>query len=422
VFPIEFASSFVFIAAFISILYGMFALRTVSAGHGSSRNSATSGVDSVRVRTGIDVLEEQGFAPLRGKSIGLITNQTGVDSHGRRTIDVLAAAPDLKLVALFSPEHGIEGILDEAVPSGKDPSTGLPIFSLYGQTRRPTAEMLRGIDALVFDIQDAGVRFYTFTTTMAYAMEEAAKHHLAFYVLDRPNPLGGDVIEGPMLDADRLSFTGYFPMPVRYGMTIGELARMFNAENKIGADLHVIGMKNWRRGELFAATGLNWIPPSPNLRTLSETLLYPGIEILQAGGVSVGRGTPTPFELAGAPWIRAEELTNELNGLGIPGVDFSPIRFVPTDAIYQHQACEGVSIRVSNVETLNPMLMGLDIASALWKLYPDEFAIDKMIDLVGSADTIERLKKGESPTEILKQQAGKKDAFRRMRAKYLIYR
>lgn len=387
----------------------------------SGTRAASSSATSAHTMTGIDVLEQAGFAPLKGKKVGLITNQTGVDSQGRRTIDVLAHAPDVKLVALFSPEHGIEGRLDEAVPSGKDESTNLPIYSLYGATQRPRPEMLRGIDALVFDMQDAGVRFYTFTTTMAYAMEEAAKLNIAFYVLDRPDPLGGGRIEGPVLDASKLSFTGYFPMPVIYGMTMGELAKMFNGENKIGADLHVIAMKNWRRNELYAATGLRWIPPSPNLRTLNETPLYPGIEILQAGGVSVGRGTGTPFEVVGAPWIGADEFAMDLNRRHLPGVEIIPTRFTPTDIPYKGEGCGGIALHVSDPAAFDPMLTGFEIASSLWKLYPSRFAIDKMIQLVGSARAVERLKQGRAPRDILMEEAASVDAFRSQRAKYLLY-
>ena len=257
--------------------------------------------------TGIDVLEAQNFAPLAGKRVGLITNQTGIDRNGRSTIDLLAHAPGVKLVALFSPEHGIRGIVDERVSSTTDAATGLPVYSLYGDTVRPTDAMLAGLDALVFDIQDAGVRFYTYITTMGYTMEAAATHHLAYYVLDRPDPLGGERIEGPMLDRDRTNFVGYFPMPVRMAMTLGEMAQMFNAEKKIGCDLHVIRMQNWRRRDWFDDTGLPWVNPSPNLRSAEAGILYPGLEILQAGGVSVGRGTDKPFERFGAPWIHGEQ-------------------------------------------------------------------------------------------------------------------
>ena len=392
-----------------------------SAGAERPYDAAGIYLRSDHTRTGIDVLEEENFAPLRDKRLGLITNQTGTDSQGRRTIDVLAKAEGVRLVALFSPEHGIAGNVDAKLPSGTDAATGLPVYSLYGNTLRPTDEMLRGLDALVFDIQDAGVRFYTYVTTMAYAMEEAARHEIAFYVLDRPNPLGGEMIEGPMLDRDRLSFTGYFPMPVRYGMTIGELAQMFNVENKIGSELHVIAMKDWRRSNLYETTGLAWIPPSPNLRTLDAALLYPGIEILQAGGVSVGRGTDTPFQLFGAPWIRSTELAQKLNSRFVPGVRFVPTQFTPRDALYRDQPCEGVALVITDRASLNSMLMGLEIAAALAKRYPDHFALDKVSELLGSQATLERLKKGDAPANIVADWASELEAFRKLRAKYLLY-
>ena len=370
---------------------------------------------------GIDVLEQGHFAALQGKTIGLITNQTGVDREGRRTIDVLAHAPGVKLTAIFSPEHGIFGKEDSKVASSTDAVTGLPIYSLYGETRRPTEEMLRGLDALVYDIQDAGVRFYTFTTTMEYAMEAAAQHHLAFYVLDRPDPINGITIEGPMLDPDKLSFVAPFPEPVRYAMTLGELAQMFNAENKIGADLHVIEMKDWHREDPFEATGLEWYAPSPNLRSLNAALLYPGIEILQAGGVSVGRGTDAPFELFGAPWIQSIPLAAELNRDFVPGVRFVPTHFTPDSGLYNGQLCHGIALVITDRASLNSMLMGLEIAAALNKLYPDHFSLDKMIELVGNADTIAKLKSGEAPTRIVWDWESDLDNFRKMRAKYLIY-
>src|ERR1051325_3351188 len=259
-----------------------------------ARSSPKRSGRAARVQTGLDVLEAQKFAPLRGKHIGLITNHTGQNAQGRSNVDLFAHALGLQLVALFSPEHGLAGRNNDNVSSSKDPGTGLPIYSLYGETRRPTDEMLKGIDALVFDIQDAGVRFYTYTTTMGYCMEAAAKKGIAFYVLDRPNPIGGEIVEGPMLDDDKRDFVAYFPLPVRYGLTIGELAQLYNAENKIGADLHVIPMRNWHRNYFYESTGLRWVPPSPNLRTTKGAILYPGLEILQNARVSVGRGTETP--------------------------------------------------------------------------------------------------------------------------------
>jgi uncharacterized protein YbbC (DUF1343 family) len=383
-------------------------------------NSARA-AGSPRTKTGIDVLEQQNFAPLRGRRIGLITNQTGVDSAGRRTIDVLAHAEGVKLVALLSPEHGIEGRADETVANASDPATGLPIYSLYGATRRPTLEMLANLDALVYDIQDAGVRFYTYVTTMGYSMEEAAKHHLSFFVLDRPDILGGEVIEGPVLDVDKTSFVAYFPMPVRFAMTVGELAEMFNAENRIAVDLHVIKMRNWHRNKTYDQTGLAWVAPSPNLRTLRAAFLYPGIEILQAGGVSVGRGTDAPFEQFGAPWIHAETLVAELDGREIPGVSFTPTQFTPNDGLYKGQACGGVSLRVTDQASFRSMLMGLHIIQTLGHLYPQNFEVAKTIELLGSLSTVEQLERGERPRAIIAGWAPQLDDFRSVRRKYLLY-
>ncbi len=383
--------------------------------------AATQAAPTANTLTGIDVLEAEDFAPLKGKRIGLITNQTGIDRNGRSTIDLLAHAPGVKLVALFSPEHGIRGVLDERISSTTDAATGLPVYSLYGETDRPTAAMLAGLDALVFDIQDAGVRFYTYITTMGYTMEAAAAHHLAYYVLDRPDPLGGERIEGPMLDRDLTSFTGYFPMPVRMGMTLGEMAKMFNVEKKIGCVLHVIRMQNWRRPEYFDQTGLPWVNPSPNLLSGTAEILYPGLEILQAGGVSVGRGTDKPFERLGAPWIHAEEFAEALNRRAIPGVRFEPDRFTPDSGLYKGELCQGARVVVTDRGALQTMRMGMEIAAALSKLYPGKFDVAKMIALVGNAATIERLTKGDAPAAIVAGWDNDLAAFRRMRAKYLLY-
>jgi uncharacterized protein YbbC (DUF1343 family) len=371
--------------------------------------------------TGIDVLETQKFAPLAGKRVGLITNQTGIDRNRRSTIDLLAHAPGVKLVTLFSPEHGIRGTFDERVSSTKDEATGLPVYSLYGETERPTDAMLAGLDVLVFDMQDAGVRFYTYIATMGYAMEAAAAHHLAFYVLDRPDPLGGERIEGPMLDRDRTNFVGYFPMPVRVAMTLGEMARMFNAEKKIRCDLHIIRMQDWRRRMWFSDTGLPWVNPSPNLRSREAGILYPGLEILQAGGVSVGRGTTWPFELLGAPWIRGEELAAYLNRRAIPGVRFEPEKFTPDSGLYKGELCEGVRVVLTDRDALQSLRMGIEIASAFAKLYPGKFEAAKMIDLVGNTATIKQLVEGEDPAAIAASWNKDLEGFRKIRAKYLLY-
>ena len=371
--------------------------------------------------TGIDVLEAENFASLAGKRVGLITNQTGIDRNRRSTIDLLFHAPGVKLVALFSPEHGIRGNLDERIASSADAATGLPVYSLYGETLRPSDAMLAGIDTLVFDIQDAGVRFYTYVTTMGYAMEAAAAHHIAFYVLDRPDPLGGEVVEGPVLDRDRLNFVGYFPMPVRMGMTLGEMAEMFNAENGIGCDLHVIRMQGWRRDFWFSDTGLPRVNPSPNLRSLTENFLYPGLEIIQAGGVSVGRGTKTPFELVGAPWIHGKQLADYLNRRKIAGVRFGPRKFTPDSGAYKDEPCEGVRVVLTDRRNLQSMRMGMEIASALSELYPGQFDPAKMIGLVGNSATIEKLLNGGDPHEIVAGWQDGLNAFLKVRQKYLFY-
>jgi uncharacterized protein YbbC (DUF1343 family) len=374
-----------------------------------------------RVQTGLDVLEVQKFAPLRGKRVGLITNHTGVDSQERSTVQLLAHASGVQLVALFSPEHGIAGHADDNVPSSKDASTGLPIYSLYGDHNRPTEEMLNGIDALVFDVQDAGVRFYTYTTTMGYCMEEAAKKGIQFYVLDRPNPIAGDIVEGPVLDADKTAFVAYFPLPVRYGLTIGELAQLFNTENHINVELHVIAMKGWHRNYFFESTGLRWIPPSPNLRTLKGSILYPGLEILQNAGVSVGRGTEAPFEEFGAPWINGEEVAAELNAKNLPGLRFANQRFIPVSGLYAGQRCGGVGIKVTDRAAVRAMRMGLEIAEILQKKYPTNFEAAKTVLLLGNDETVSQLQAGTPPAQIIAGWAKDLAAYDQMRRKYFLY-
>jgi len=374
------------------------------------------------VQTGLEVLEVEKFAPLRGKHVGLITNHTGVDFQGRSTVEMLKHAPGVELVALFSPEHGLAGRADEKVASSKDPSTGLPVYSLYGDHLRPSDEMLAGIDVLVFDVQDAGVRFYTYTTTMAYCMEEAAKRGIAFFVLDRPNPLGGEIVEGPMLDADKTSFVAYFQLPVRYGLTIGELAQFFNVENHINCQLHVIAMKNWHRNYFLESTGVRWIPPSPNLRTLKGSILYPGLEILQNAGVSVGRGTEAPFEEFGAPWIDGEEVAAELNARNLPGVRFTDHRFIPVSGLYAGQRCGGVSVRVTDRVAVRSMRVGLEVAAVLQKKYPAQFDASKILSLLGNEEAVRQLQAGTSPAQIIASWSKDLAAYDQLRRKYFLYK
>ena len=283
-------------------------------------------------------------------------------------------------------------------------------------------EMLQGIDALVFDVQDAGVRFYTYTATMGYCMEEAAKRKIAFYVLDRPNPVGGNIVEGPMLDADKTSFTAYFPLPVRYGLTIGELAQLFNVENHINCDLHVIAMKNWHRNYFFESTGARWIPPSPNLRTLKGAVLYPGIEILQNAGVSVGRGTETPFEQFGAPWISGEEVAAALNERHVAGLRFDNHPFIPVAGLYSGQRCGGVAVRITDRQAVRAMRMGMEIATVLKKFYPEKFDPEKLLLLVGNAETIRELQAGTPPEKIVESWNGDLTTFELLRKKFFLYK
>ena len=352
-----------------------------------------------RVLNGIDILREQNFAPLSGKRVGLITNHTGMAADGVSTIDLLFRTDVCKLAALFSPEHGIRGIADELVDSSVDHATGLPVYSLYGKTRRPTPEMLRGLDALVFDIQDVGARFYTYITTMAYAMEAAAKADIPFYVLDRPNPIGGMKIEGPMLDADKTSFTGYMPLPVRHGMTAGELARFFNKEKRIGVKLEIIALKGWRRSYMFWDTGQVWVNPSPNMRSVTAAILYPGVCLLEQTNVSVGRGTDKPFETVGAPWIQPDRFAGLLREAGLSGVEFVPLYFTPDSSRHKGVRCGGVNMIVTDHEKLNSVSLGLTLISVLRKLHPVDFDIDRVGILLGNDEIMQVIKKGKTPAE-----------------------
>jgi uncharacterized protein YbbC (DUF1343 family) len=374
------------------------------------------------VLSGIDVLRANGFAALRGKRIGLVTNHTGRARDGATTIDLLHGAKELTLVRLFSPEHGIRGILDANVPSSTDDKTGLTIYSLYGDTRRPTAAMLDGIDTMVIDLQDIGARFYTYMTTMAYVMEEAAKRKIPVVVLDRPNPVNGFQVEGPTLDQAALSFVGYFPMPIRHGMTLGELAKLFNAENKIGADLTVIPLRNWTRDEWFDATGLPWINPSPNMRNLLQATLYPGIGAIESTNVSVGRGTDTPFEQVGAPWIDGVALADALNGRGLPGIRFYPVRFTPASSRFANEECGGVFMIVTDRAALRPVRVGVEIAAMLHKLYGARFELESAERLFGSKEGLARIRGGEDPAAIVGGWAAGEARWRLMRNKYLLYR
>lgn len=388
---------------------------------GLDRTSASDRSTDARVLTGIDVLERDGFKQLAGMKVGLVTNHTGRDRQGRQTIDVLNKAPGVQLLALFSPEHGIRGLADEKVSDSKDLQTGLPIYSLYGETRRPQPEQLKNLTALVFDIQDVGTRFYTYISTLGYVMEEAAKTHLALFVLDRPNPIGGVEIEGPLADSDKLSFTAYHTIPVRHGMTVGELAQFYNQERKIGCDLHVVKMEGWKRALWFDATNLTWVNPSPNMRSLTEATLYPGIGLLEPTNVSVGRGTDTPFEVVGAPWIDGQSLSEYLNQRKIPGVRFVPLTFLPKASVFKDEQCSGVNIIVTDRLQFRPLQTGIEIAVALRHLYPAQWKVDDYVRLLANAVALEQVKRGEAAEEIVRSGNAGLEEFRRTRARFLLY-
>jgi uncharacterized protein YbbC (DUF1343 family)/CubicO group peptidase (beta-lactamase class C family) len=374
------------------------------------------------VLNGIDVLERDGFKQLAGMKIGLVTNQTGRDLKGTPTIDILKNAPNVKLVSLFSPEHGIRGVADEKVGDSVDEKTGLPIYSLYGETRRPKPEQLKDLDALVYDIQDVGARFYTYTATLRNVMEEAAKLGKPIFVLDRPDPIGGTKVEGPLADEDKLSFIAAHTTPVRYGMTIGELGQMMNAERKIGADLRIVKMDGWTRSMWFDETGQTWINPSPNMRSLTEATLYPGIGLLETTNVSVGRGTDTPFELVGAPYIDGQKLAAYLNGRNTPGVRFVPVRFKPNASVFKDEDCGGINIVITNRDVFDSVRTGLEIAAALRKLFPDAWQVDKYDRLLVNADILTMMKRGDSPEDIDKAVNSKLTDFQKRRASFLLYK
>ena len=381
------------------------------------------------VLTGIDVLVRDNFKQLRGKRIGLMTNHTGKSRDGIATIDLLHKAPGVTLVALFSPEHGIRGVLDADVPAGKDETTGLAIHSLFykGGTGRPQEGSLTGIDTLVIDLQDVGARFYTYQLAMGYAMEEAAQRKIAVVVLDRPNPINGWQIEGPPsrepgAGESPNTFIAYLPMPIRHGMTMGELARLYNEEKKIGAELTVIAMDNWQRDDWYDDTGLLWINPSPNMRNLNQAALYPGIGAIEYSNISVGRGTDQPFEQIGAPWIDGRRLAASLNARRLSGIRFYPITFTPKSSKYANDECQGVFMVVTNRHALQPVRVGIEIASALFALHRDKYDPGNMWRLVGAESIVERIKQGEDPGAIAASASADEARWRRQRAKYLLYR
>jgi uncharacterized protein YbbC (DUF1343 family) len=387
------------------------------------QESAIRNPQSAIVLNGIDVLARDGFRELEGKRIGLVTNQTGRNLAGRPTIDVLNDAGNVELVALFSPEHGIRGELDVSkIDDSRDEKTGLPIYSLYGETRRTKPEQLAGLDAIVYDIQDIGARFYTYTATLRNVLEEAAKAKIPVYVLDRPNPINGSDVEGPLAEEDKLSFIAAHTIPVRYGLTIGELGQMMNAERKIGADLRVIKMDGWSRSMWFDETGQTWINPSPNMRSLTQATLYPGIGLLETTNLSVGRGTDTPFEVIGAPWLDGQRLAKYLNERNLPGVRFVPIRFRPNASVFKGEELGGVNFIITDRGRFDSVRTGIKIAAALRTLYPDDWQVDRYLRLLVNQDVLDRVKRGERPAAIAASWQTELAEFSKRRALYLLYK
>ncbi len=375
------------------------------------------------VLNGIDVLERDKFKQLENLKIGLVTNHTGRNLSGVQTIDVLKNAPNVKLVALFSPEHGIRGALDEeGIKDSKDEKTGLPVYSLYGETRRPKPEQLKDLDAIVYDIQDIGVRFYTYEATLLNVLEEAAKAGKPVFVLDRPNPINGETVEGAIADADKLSFVVSHTVPVRHGLTIGELAGMMNAEKKIGADLRVIKMENWRRSMWFDQTAQTWTNPSPNMRSLTEATLYPGIGLLETTNVSVGRGTDTPFEVVGAPWLDGQKLAAYLNSRNLGGVRFVPVKFKPNASVFKDTDVGGINILITSRAQFQSVKTGIEIAAALRKLYPNDWQAEKFNRLLANGAAFEQVKQSAAPEDIEKTWQTDLAAFSKRRASFLLYK
>ncbi len=374
------------------------------------------------VDCGVDVLARRGFRELRDKRVGLVTNHTGRTKSGVSTIDLLFGAPGVELVALYSPEHGIRGAVDTTVADSKDEKTGLPVFSLYGKTRRPTPESLSGVEVLVYDIQDIGARYYTYISTLGLLLEAAKENHIPVVVLDRPNPINGLAVAGPVRDADFASFIAHHALPVRHGMTVGELAKLFNAERSIGADLTVIPCEGWRRADTYDRSGLEWVNPSPNMRSLTEALLYPGVGLLEASNLATGRGTDTPFERLGAPWIDDRAFARSLNELGLPGVRFVPVRFTPKERQYSGQECKGVQIVLTDWSTFEPVDLGVALAVTLRALYPRQWEPAGFLKMLADRDAYEALLAGGNLAAIRSTWEAELAEFLKVRAKYLLYK
>jgi len=378
-----------------------------------------------KVMTGLDILVGEDFVSLAGKRVGLISNHSALDASGKNILDLMLKSKNVNLQAIFAPEHGFQGIAEEQIKDTKDAKSGLVIYSLYGETNRPTKEQMKNIDVFVFDIQDIGARFYTYISTLAMCMEEAATNDKPFMVLDRPNPITGLRVDGPIQDKDLyLKFTSYFPMPIIHGMTIGELAKMFNEYYGIQCDLTIVQMKGWKRNMFFDETGLPWVNPSPNIRNVTQEILYPAIALTEASdsNVSVGRGTETPFEVFGAPFIDADKLANELNSRNLPGIQFFPHHFIPAANKFKDEQCHGCRISLTDRTAFDPMGTGLHLVSALYKLNPETYQLEPNAGLIGSKAVIERIKTGEAVDSIRASYQKDLNHFIKIRNNYLLYK
>jgi len=407
-------------------LVATLAASTVPGDATSAERRAAESMPRVRpVLTGADVLAADAFRPIAGKRVGLLTNATGRTRDGRSTAALLtspeARRAGVELVRLLSPEHGLSTTADAAVPDGTDPETRLPVVSLYGDRRRPRPEDLRGLDVVVFDVQDVGTRFYTYLSTLGYLLEEAAKARVSVVVLDRPDPIGGRSMEGPLADPESLSFTAYDSIPVRTGMTVGEVARLFDAERRIGADPTIVPIRGWSRGRWYDETGLEWVNPSPNMRSLAAATLYPGVGLLEATNLSVGRGTETPFEVIGAPWLDAGRLAAVLSARAIPGARFTPIRFTPSSSTYAGELCRGVRLTVTDRDRLRPVALGIEIAVALRDLHPSDWDGSKLGVLLANRKAFELFRNGATAAEIEASWRRALEEFGKRAENYFLY-
>jgi uncharacterized protein YbbC (DUF1343 family) len=372
------------------------------------------------VELGIDVLRRDHFAKLKGAHVALVTNASGRAADGSRTVDLLQQAPDVSLVALFAPEHGLGANLDKKIDNALDEPTGLPVYSLYGNVLAPTAGTLQGVDTLVFDIQDAGARFFTYASTMHRTLKVAAEKQIRVVVLDRPNPINGIDVAGPLPRPEAISFVNHHALPVRHGMTFGELAEMINADEHLGARLEVVRMRGWKRAQYYDQTGLPWTPPSPNLRSVAEAVLYPGVALVEGTNVSVGRGTDSPFELVGAPWVD-DRLLPSLQAELLSGVAFTPARFTPSSSIYAGEECTGVRLEVTDRTTFEPVRVGMALARSLREVYPDAWHADKLDKIIGNPAVTDAIMNKEPLSDIEALWLADLDVFRARRRKYLLY-